>query len=386
MILYLLFETATGYALFEKQEFDEVSTQLTQVQKSISNMESFSKIVRLKGFVPFTSADVALKNILAVQEGTITDELKQFLEQNLPKVSKKAPHALAVQDNKLAGKISEELKVTCKINDVISELFRGIRVHFVKFLKDQDLKDEDLVRAELGLAHSSSRNKVSTDINREDKHIIQSSALLETIDKNLNTFAMRIKEWYSWHFPELSKIVNDNLVFVRCANLLGNRDTIQDDIVEKLDDITGDGEISQKIVEASRASMGQELSELDASSLMEFTARVMTQYKFRDELQEYLTDRMTAVAPNLTSLIGENVGAKLISKAGSLMSLAKYPASTIQILGAEKALFRALKTKGNTPKYGLLFNSTFISRANAKDKGRVSRFLANKCAIASRLD
>lgn len=82
---------------------------------------------------------------------------------------------------------------------------------------------------------------------------------------------------------------------------------------------------------------------------------------------------MSAVAPNLTALIGENVGAKLISHAGSLVTLSKYPASTIQILGAEKALFRALKKKGNTPKYGLLYHSTYIGRANGTDKGKISR-------------
>lgn len=95
---------------------------------------------------------------------------------------------------------------------------------------------------------------------------------------------------------------------------------------------------------------------------------------------------MIAVAPNLTTIVGENVAAKLISHAGSLVTLAKYPASTIQILGAEKALFRALKKKGNTPKYGLLYHSSFIGRANGKDKGKISRNLANKCAIAARLD
>ena len=95
---------------------------------------------------------------------------------------------------------------------------------------------------------------------------------------------------------------------------------------------------------------------------------------------------MNAVAPNLAALIGEVVGSKLISHAGGLTNLSKYPASTIQILGAEKALFRALKTKGKTPKYGLIFNSTFIGRAQAKNKGRISRYLANKCAIAARVD
>ena len=95
---------------------------------------------------------------------------------------------------------------------------------------------------------------------------------------------------------------------------------------------------------------------------------------------------MAAVAPNLTNLIGELVAAKLIAHSGSLMNLAKQPASTIQILGAEKALFRALKTKGKTPKYGLIFNSSFIGRASTQNKGRISRYLANKCAIAARVD
>ena len=95
---------------------------------------------------------------------------------------------------------------------------------------------------------------------------------------------------------------------------------------------------------------------------------------------------MNAVAPNLTALIGEIVGSKLISHSGSLTNLAKYPASTIQILGAEKALFRALKQKTKTPKYGLLYNTTFIGRAIGKNKGKISRYLANKCAMAARLD
>lgn len=109
-------------------------------------------------------------------------------------------------------------------------------------------------------------------------------------------------------------------------------------------------------------------------------------HEYRDDMQKYLAEKMMAVAPNLTQVVGENIGAKLIAHSGSLTSLAKYPASTIQILGAEKALFRALKTQGNTPKYGLLYHSSFIGRAQSKDKGKISRFLANKCAIASRLD
>merc|ERR1712115_256615 len=114
--------------------------------------------------------------------------------------------------------------------------------------------------------------------------------------------------------------------------------------------------------------------------------QVASLHKYRAKLYQYLAEKMEACAPNLAALIGEQIGARLISHAGSLTNLAKYPASTVQILGAEKALFRALKTKGNTPKYGLIFHSTFIGRAQQKNKGRISRYLANKCSIASRID
>jgi nucleolar protein 56 len=103
-------------------------------------------------------------------------------------------------------------------------------------------------------------------------------------------------------------------------------------------------------------------------------------------LDSYLVSKMQDIAPNLATLIGEMVGARLISHAGSLTNLAKCPASTLQILGAEKALFRALKTRGNTPKYGLIFHSSFIGRASARNKGRISRYLANNRSIASRID
>lgn len=135
-----------------------------------------------------------------------------------------------------------------------------------------------------------------------------------------------------------------------------------------------------------KASMGQEISDFDIECLQDLCKKTLRMFEFRSEIQGYLKGRMEIVAPNLTSLIGETIAAKLISHSGSLATLSKYPASTIQILGAEKALFRALKQKTKTPKYGLLYNTTFIGRALGKNKGKISRYLANKCAMASRLD
>merc|ERR1712063_84870 len=174
--------------------------------------------------------------------------------------------------------------------------------------------------------------------------------------------------------------------FARCAQFIKNRKELTDESVPLLEEIVMDNAKAQTILDASRSSMGMDISPVDLINIERFAKRVIALAEYRKELQEYLRSKMHTIAPNLTTLIGEQVGARLISHAGSLTNLAKYPASTVQILGAEKALFRALKTKGNTPKYGLIFHSTFIGRAQQKNKGRISRYLANKCSLASRID
>merc|ERR1711887_26953 len=157
-------------------------------------------------------------------------------------------------------------------------------------------------------------------------------------------------------------------------------------LIAAMEEILMDSTKVQSIQDAARKSVGMDISDIDLMNVEYFANQVVELADYRKELQEYLRSKMSAVAPNLAALIGDVVGARLISHAGSLTNLAKYPASTVQILGAEKALFRALKKRGNTPKYGLIFHSTFIGRAAQKNKGRISRYLANKASIASRLD
>merc|ERR1740128_370461 len=214
--------------------------------------------------------------------------------------------------------------------------------------------------------------------------IIQSIALLDQLDKDINTFSMRIREWYSYHFPELIKVVPENALFAKCVKVIKNRKDLTADKLEALEAIVMDSAKAQAIIDASKSSMGMDISPVDLINIDMFAARVVGLTEYRKELSEYL--QMKIMAPNLGTLIGDTVAARLISHAGSLTNLAKAPASTVQILGAEKALFRALKTRGNTPKYGLIFHSSFIGRAGAKNKGRISRYLANKCSIASRID
>lgn len=198
---------------------------------------------------------------------------------------------------------------------------------------------------------------------------------------------MRIREWYGWHFPELSKIVPDNIPYAKLALEIGDKANLTDDRLHDIAAIIGeDGEKAQAIIDAAKVSMGTAISDEDHLAIKQLMGPVLEAVRNRNEVAAYLERTLNNIAPNLQMLIGTVVAARLISAAGSLINLAKMPASTLQILGAEKALFRALKTKSNTPKYGLIYHSSFIGRASQRDKGRISRYLANKCSIAARID
>lgn len=384
MALYVLYEHAAGYAVFSVKEFEEIAMLLPQVEQSVTDLSRFNSIVKLLGFSPFKTAVAALENVNAISEGIVPDDLSVFLDSVLPKASKSNKFTLGVADAKLGAALAEALKIQCSHIGAVPEILRGIRHHFPKLVKG--FSEKSAAVAQLGLGHSYSRCKVKFNVHRSDNMIIQSIALLDQLDKDINTFSMRIREWYSYHFPELVKIVPDNYLFAKVAHFVKDRKSLTQESLEALEEIVMDSEKAQAIIDASKMSMGMDISVIDLLNIEMFAKRVVHLSEYRHQLAEYLHSKMTNVAPNLQSLIGDQVGARLISKAGSLTNLAKYPASTVQILGAEKALFRALKTKSNTPKYGLLFNSTFIGRANAKNKGRISRFLANKCSIASRID
>ncbi|XP_029990688.1 nucleolar protein 56 [Sphaeramia orbicularis] len=383
VVLHVLFEHAAGYALFAVKEVEEIGMLLPQVEESVLSIGKFNSMVSLAAFFPFKSAQAALENMNAISEGVVHADLKLFLDTNLPRSGKKKA-ILGVSDAKIGAALQEEFSISIQTSGVVAEIIRGVRLHFHSLVKG--LTAQAASKAQLGLGHSYSRAKVKFNVNRADNMIIQSIALLDQLDKDINTFSMRVREWYGYHFPELIKIVSDNSTYCRLAQLIGNRKELSEESLESLEEVVMDAAKAQAILDASRSSMGMDISPIDLINIERFSNRVVSLANYRLELQEYLRSRMSQVAPNLAALIGEVVGARLISHAGSLTNLAKYPASTVQILGAEKALFRALKTRGNTPKYGLIFHSTFIGRAAAKNKGRISRYLANKCTIASRID
>jgi nucleolar protein 56 len=391
VMLYLLYESASGLSLFLVRQYEDIGRKAKGLQAAMADFKLFSSMVELVSFIPFATNEDALDYNMKLAAGEIHDTLRQFLSLNLPAApadGSKPTFILGTPDVKLATVLSDNMHIPCQTNEAVQELCRGVRTHFVRLIADLD--KAKLRQSELALGHAFSRSKVQYDSTRADNMVMQCVALLDQMDKDTNTLAMRVREWYGGHFPELAEFVKDHGAFGRIILEFGRKDAIANadaTVRQKLIDILEEDEsVADAIISAAKTSMGMDIADVDLASISAFAARVVEQSAYKGELSAYLHDKMGDVAPTLEALVGDRVGARLITRAGSLTNLAKCPASTVQVLGAEKALFRALKTRGRTPKYGLIYHTSFIGRAETANKGRISRFLANKCAIASRID
>nr|BAN15014.1 SAR DNA binding protein [Bromus inermis] len=372
--MLVLFETPAGFALFKVLNEGKLD-KVEDLWKEFTTSDSARKVVELKAFNKFENTSDALSAATLIIDSKPTKGLRKFLQKHCD------GETLAVADSKLGNAIKEKLKIDCVHNSVVMELMRGLKNQLSELISG--LGTQDLGPMSLGLSHSLSRYKLKFSPEKVDTMIIQAIGLLDDLDKELNTYAMRVREWYGWHFPELTKIVTDNIQYAKVVKLMGNRtNAVNLDFSE----ILTDGEVEEQLKEAAVISMGTEVNDLDLSNIRELCDQVLALSEYRAQLYDYLKSRMNTIAPNLTAIVGELVGARLISHGGSLVSLAKQPGSTIQILGAEKALFRALKTKHATPKYGLIYHASLIGQAAPKHKGKISRSLASKAALAIRYD
>ncbi|KAJ2944418.1 hypothetical protein O0L34_g3754 [Tuta absoluta] len=374
--MLVLFETPAGYAIFKLLDESKLS-QIEDLYTEFNTPEGASAVVKLKNFIKFEDTTEALAATTAAIEGKVSKTLKKALKKY---VCKEVQDQLLVGDAKLGSAIKEKLDLQCVSNTNVQELLRCIRSQMDSLLAG--LPKKEMTAMALGLAHSLSRYKLKFSPDKIDTMIVQAQCLLDDLDKELNNYIMRCREWYGWHFPELGKIITDNTLFVKVVKLIGTRDNASS---TDLSDILPE-DLEEKVKEAAEISMGTEISDDDIMNIQNLCDEIINITDYRTHLTDYLKARMMAMAPNLTVLIGEHIGARLIAHAGSLMNLAKHPASTLQIFGAEKALFRALKTKKDTPKYGLIYHAQLVGQCSTKNKGKMSRMLAAKAALATRVD
>ncbi|MBW2983558.1 NOP58 family protein [Candidatus Woesearchaeota archaeon] len=202
----------------------------------------------------------------------------------------------------------------------------------------------------------------------DDLFIIQTISNIEEIDKVANTLVKRLREWYSYYLPEFSKSIQSHEKFVEL-------------ILKK-----SKNELLKEIRIKKEESMGAELSKDDTKPIMALADQLKDLYQLKEKQKEYLENVMKRVCPNLLAIAGPLIGAKLIQHAGSLKHLVEFPASTVQLLGAEKALFRHMKTGARPPKYGLIYSHQLIAQAKKKEQGKVARGLADKISICVKVD
>ncbi|KAL7569845.1 hypothetical protein ACA910_008514 [Epithemia clementina (nom. ined.)] len=385
--MLVLFETPAGYSLFKVSNEKKLQkTDAEDIYESFfSDGKKATKSLELLSFQAFADTADAVSAATATLEGKASTQLQSFLKK-MRKITEN--ETLAVADKALAISLKEhDVLANLKIvhDNKTQELFRGVRQYMGELFdaSDEGISAEDIKAMQLGLSHSLSRYKLKFSADKVDTMVIQAVGLLDELDKEINTYAMRVKEWYGWHFPELQGLVGDNPSYAKLVLECGLRPNFS---AKDLSSILEDETVEAAVKEAAEISMGTEIAELDIINIQSLADQVLSMTEYRAQLFEYLKNRMNAIAPNLTVLVGELVGARLISHAGSLMNLAKQPASTVQILGAEKALFRALKTKHATPKYGLIYHASLIGQAAPKNKGKISRVLAAKASLAIRVD
>lgn len=228
-----------------------------------------------------------------------------------------------------------------------------------------------------------SSNTVKETSERLDLHLIQSINGLDEFDKIINVVGSRLREWYGLHFPELDNLVQSLNAYALIVREAGQREDITRQILESA------GMQEKKIdiiLDAKKRSKGGDLTENNLEIIKKLAGEVIIQSDLRNMLADHVEAVMADLAPNTKELLTATVGARMIAKAGSFVKFAHLPSSTVQILGAEKALFRSLKTGARPPKHGLLFQHPLIHSAPRWQRGKIARTVASKVSIVARID
>ena len=225
--------------------------------------------------------------------------------------------------------------------------------------------------------------KVKESSEKLDLHLVQAVNTLDELDEIINTISTRIREWYGLHFPELDYLLQNIITYANIVRDAGSRENITRELLVQLDVPEKKIELIQQAISKSQ---GGDLIGESSESLKILASEVIKLSELRTNLSNTIENLMEILAPNLKNMLTAIIGARLIAKAGSLLKLAQLPSSTIQIIGAEKALFRALKTGTRPPKHGLLFQHPSINSAPKWQRGKIARALASKIAIAVRID
>lgn len=328
------------------------------------------------GLIASKKFDKPIQSYRLVKSGAMSEDIRPFVERLRPlgivKVNDASLAAILRNSGITISLMSEEQQKS--IQDT-----KPSQIVKAGFAKNE--QEAMLALRDFAIELSSSRVKEASE--RLDLHITQSINALDELDKIINTVGTRMREWYGLHFPELDNLVQSLVAYAEIVSRSGMRQNITK---ETLEAAGMQDKKSDVILDAARRSKGGDITPENLAIIQRLADQVIAQSDLRRILSDHIETTMESVAPNVKELLTAAVGARLIAKAGSLTRLAVLPASTIQVLGAEKALFRALKTGSRPPKHGLLFQHPLIHSAPKWQRGKIARAVASKVAIAARID
>jgi len=320
------------------------------------------------------------ERLTAIEAGKIVEEIGSLVE----KLKEMGYTFFVFEKTEIARNAHEKLKIAVEVMQPseAGELLRenleefAVKLGFVK--EGIELRDwTHKISLEL------TKMRVKKAAEKRDLVVAQAIQTVDDLDKTVNLFMGRIREWYGLHFPELDRLLEKHETYARLVVKLGQRENFTVENLEK------EGLLKTKAEQISKAaekSMGADLEEDDLAQIQALCKNTLQLYDVRQSLEGYMNSIMEDVAPNIKSLAGSLLGARLIALTGGLSNLAKMPSSTVQVLGAEKALFRSLKTGTRPPKHGIIFQHTLLHEAKRWQRGKMARALAGKLAIAARTD
>ena len=315
-----------------------------------------------------------------VEAGKVIEEIVTVVK----KLQGKGYTIFVFESSNIAQIAREKLKIDVDVEkpSEAGELLRGNLEKFavdLGFVKRAAELREWVHKVSMELTKARVRKAVE----KRDLLVVQAIQTIDDLDKTLNLFMSRIREWYGLHFPELDRLIDKHETYARLIVKIGRKN---DFTAENLEKEGLPKAKAKQIAGIATASMGTDLNEGDMDQIQAMCKNTLELYDVRQSLEKYVDSIMDEVAPNIRALVGSLLGARLIALAGGLTNLAKLPASTVQVLGAEKALFRSLRTGTRPPKHGIIFQHPLIHEAKRWQRGKVARALAGKLTIAARID
>lgn len=324
------------------------------ISKCVLGIFAFDEDGKLIDCEPFPKDPKRVAGLLKRSEDSLIDEEKRLIER--------------LGDCEIIIEKESELEGVRVENPNIGGI--ALRSDIEGIAGKLNISSEELRKLTKDVSIILARSELKETLKQKDRIASQTIGALDNVDEILNLLSERLREWYSLHFPELDSAVGDHRKY---AELVSNF-------------VTRDGFRDVEFAEIASTSMGGELDRDDYAMIKEFAGDILRLYGLKESLDGYLESTMNDLAPNTTKLVGHTLASRLISLAGSLDNLARMPASRIQVLGAEKAMFRHIKHRSSPPKHGVIFQHPAVGKAPWWQRGKIARSLAGKIAMAARVD